>query len=475
MKIHLAIDLGAESGRVIAVWIDGDHVGLHEIHRFMHEPVTLPSGLHWSITHIWQEIVRGLTAAATWAKDAQHDVVSVGVDTWGVDWCLLDERDELIGLPHAYRDPRNPAFYEKVLERFSADRLYQTTGIQLMAINSLYSLYAHSQQSPNQWNAAKRFLFMPDLLHFWLCGNAVVERTIASTSQMLDIHSGQWSQQLLEPLGLFTSALGAIVPAGSVLGNLRSAVCDICGLNTSVKVIAPGSHDTASAVASVPATAQEPWAFLSSGTWSLLGTELSAPCVNQRAQDVMFTNEAGVDNTIRFLKNIAGLWLVQECRRAWARQVQAWTYADLTAQAVLAPASGEVLDTNFPEFQQPGNMPEKIERYAAEHGIRVPRSPGETVRLCLDSLASAYRNTLDKLEQTLGQRMERLYIVGGGAQNQLLNQLAEQYCQRPVITGPYEATAIGNGLVQAIACGELANLSELRQLVAKSLNQTPRS
>lgn len=470
MKIHLAIDLGAESGRVIAVWIDGDQVGLHEVHRFLHEPVTLPSGLHWSVTHIWQEIVRGLSAAATWAKEARHDVVSVGVDTWGVDWALLDERDELIGLPHAYRDPRNPAYYEQVLERFSAEQIYHTTGIQLMAINSLYSLYAHSQLSPRQWGAAKRFLFMPDLLHFWLCGNAMVERTIASTSQMLDIHTGQWSQSLLEPLGLYTSALGPIVPAGSVLGNLRTAVCEVSGLNSSVKVITPGSHDTASAVASVPATGTAPWAFLSSGTWSLLGAELHSPCVNSRAQEVMFTNEAGVGNTIRFLKNIAGLWLVQECRRAWSRQGQSWTYADLTAQAALAPPSTTLLDTNFPDFQQPGNMPDKIERYAAAHGIRIPQSPGETVRLCLDSLAAAYRSTLDKLEATLGQRFERLYIVGGGAQNQLLNQLAEQYCQRPVSTGPYEATAIGNGLVQAIACGELANLSELRQLVARSLN-----
>lgn len=470
MNVYLAVDLGAESGRVMAVGIRGDQVLLEVLHRFQHEPLALPSGLHWNITGIWQEILRGLSAAAAWAQQNGHTVQSIGVDTWGVDWCLLDQNDELVGLPHAYRDPRNGAYYDQVLQRFSAPEIYAETGIQLMSINSLYSLYAHSRLSPRQWSAAKRFLFLPDLFHFWLSGQAAVERTIASTSQMIEIATGQWSHKLLEPLGLMTEALGPIVPAGTILGQLRGPLAELTGLSTAVKIITPGSHDTASAVAAVPAGTDSSWAYLSSGTWSLLGAELGEPCVNDRAQQVMFTNEAGVANTIRFLKNIAGLWLVQECRRAWLRQGHEWSYAELTQQARTAPAATGVLDTTSPEFQQPGNMPEKIAKYAAEHGLPIPSTPGETVRLCLESLAAAYRNTLDKLEQALGRRFDRLHIVGGGAQNELLNQLAEQYCERPVITGPYEATALGNGLIQAIACGELESLQELRQLVRRSLN-----
>lgn len=469
MKIHLAVDLGAESGRVMGVGIAGDRVHLEELHRFQHEPVALPSGLHWNITQIWLDILRGLTAAATWAKLHQHEILSIGVDTWGVDWCLLDGNDELMGLPHAYRDPRNSAYYDQVLERFSAAEIYQETGIQLMSINSLYSLYAHSQLSPQQWSAAKRLLFMPDLLHFWLSGEAVVEHTIASTSQMLNIQSGTWSQKLLEPLGLYSGALGPIVPAGTVVGKLRAVVAQQTGLPSSVRIIAPGSHDTASAVASVPATNSDSWAFLSSGTWSLLGAELTSACVNERAQQVMFTNEAGVNHTIRFLKNIAGLWLVQECRRAWQRQGHEWSYAELTQQAADAAPTTGLLDTTFADFQQPGNMPEKISQYCRSHGLAVPQTPGEYVRLCLESLAAAYRGTIEKLEHALDRKVQQLYIVGGGGQNQLLNQLTQQHCQIPVHVGPFEATAIGNGLIQAMACGELKNLGELRQLVSCSL------
>ena len=331
-RAYIAIDLGAESGRVIvgvlaATRHPEDDLGagcprlrLEEVHRFAHEPVWLPTGLHWDMTGIWREIVRGLRQAANWASQNKVPLVSVGVDTWGVDWALVDKAGELVGLPHAYRDPRNLAAYEQAVAKLGAERIYQTTGIQFMALNSLYSLYAHKLADPGALAAAERLLFMPDLLHYWLSGSLAVEATIASTSQMVDCHTGDWARDMLGELGLPTRILGPISPPGTIVGTLRPALAAETGLPAELQVIAPAAHDTGSAVAAVPAVAGTNWCYLSSGTWSLLGAELAEPCVSAAAQAAMFTNELGVCGTTRFLKNIPGLWLVQECRRDLARQ-----------------------------------------------------------------------------------------------------------------------------------------------------------
>ncbi len=327
---YIAIDLGAESGRVIIGVLERERLRLEEVHRFLHEPVWLPTGLYWNIIGIWQQIVAGLRRAAEWGQSNRVEFASVGVDTWGVDWALVDKAGELVGLPHAYRDPRNNAAYDDVMAKLGADRIYRTTGIQFMPINSLYSLYAHKSADPQAFVAVDQLLFVPDLLHYWLSGVQTVEATIASTSQMIDCHSGDWAHDMLSELGLPTNILGPISPPGTSVGKLRTKLAEDTGLPGNLQVVAPATHDTASAVAAVPSADESNWCYLSSGTWSLLGTELDEPCVSAEAQAASFTNELGVAGKFRFLKNIAGLWLVQECRRDFARRGQEFDYPTLT-------------------------------------------------------------------------------------------------------------------------------------------------
>jgi rhamnulokinase len=465
---YLAIDLGAESGRVIVGILDGERLRLEETHRFLHEPVWLPTGLHWNITGIWREIVAGLRRAADWAKAIGVELVSVGVDAWGVDWALVDQAGELAGLPHAYRDPRNAAAYDAVLARLGADRIYRTTGIQFMPLNSLYSLYAHKLADPGAFAAADRLLFIPDLFHYWLCGERTIEATIASTSQMIDCHTGDWARELVGELGLPTNILSATTPAGTVVGKLRSQLAKDTGLPPTLRVVTPAAHDTASAVAAVPATADESWCYLSSGTWSLLGAEIDKPCVTPAAQAASFTNELGVKGTFRFLKNIAGLWLVQECRRDLARHGTELDYDALTRLANQATPLRTLFDPGHAAFQTPGGMLEKMREFARTTNQRVPDSPGEFVRAALESLALAYREKLLAMESILQRRFDSIHIVGGGGKNTLLNQMTADATGRRVIVGPYEATAMGNVLVQAMAVGQVCDASHLRRAVARS-------
>lgn len=470
---RIAIDLGAESGRVIVGTLADGRVALEEVHRFAHVPLWLPTGLHWDITGIWREILSGLRKAVAWAAANRCEIRSVGVDAWGVDWALVDKSGELVGLPHAYRDPRNLAAFDAVVAQLGSDRIYQATGIQLMAINSLYSLYAERLASPAALAAADRFLFLPDLIHYWLSGEMAVEATIASTSQMVDCHTGDWACDLLTELGLPTEILGSIVPPGTVVGTLRAQVASEIGLGDAaaagrVQVIAPAAHDTASAVAAVPATAEENWCYLSSGTWSLLGAELLDPCVSAAAQAAMFTNELGVGGKTRFLKNIPGLWLVQECRRELARRGQESDYASLTRLAAAAEAFRTRIDPLDVSFQTPGDILDKIADVARATNQPVPESPGEFVRCCLESLASTYRDKLVAMESILGRRFDVIHVVGGGGQNKLLAQMTADATGRRVVVGPYEAAALGNLLVQAMAGGEVADVGEIRQIVGRS-------
>jgi rhamnulokinase len=465
METYLAVDLGAESGRVIAVWLDRGAARYEELARFAHRPVELPSGLHWNITQIWSDIVSGLRNAVKWAAGRGHEIVSIGVDTWGVDWALVTGRGELLGLPHAYRDPRNPPFYEEALRIVGGERIYRETGIQLMPINSLFSVMAASRLDAELCAAAHRLLFIPDLLHYWLCGTMANERTIASTSQMLDSRTGAWATDLMDALSVPQHFLGATVPAGTRLGTITQAVAQATGLDPSVAIITPGSHDTASAVAAVPAESGSHWCFLSSGTWSLLGCELPSSLANEAARQANFTNEAGIGNTVRFLKNIAGLWLVQECRRQWTTEGNEWDYVTLTRLAGEAQPFRTLIDPAWGPFQTPDEMPRKMVEFARQTSQPIPDSPGAFVRCALESLALAYRMTIETMEGIVAQTFDVIHIVGGGGKNQLLNQIAADCTGRRIVAGPAEATALGNGLVQAMALGRLKGLPGLRESI----------
>jgi len=466
---YIAIDLGAESGRVIVGVLDSGKLRLEEVHRFAHAPAAMPTGLHWDITGIWREITAGLARAASWAAAERVQLVSVGVDAWGIDWALVDAAGELVGLPHAYRDPRCGPACERAVAQLGAERLYQTTGIQIMPINTLFTLYAHQLANPGALAAAEQLLFIPDLFHYWLSGNRMVEATIASTSQIFNCRTGEWSTDLLTDLGLPTNLFGAISPPGSVVGTIRASLSAATGLPAGLRVVTPASHDTGSAVTAVPGGGDGvDWCYLSSGTWSLLGAELTAPCLSAAAQEAMFTNELGVNGTTRFLKNIPGLWLVQECRRDLARRGEEFSYAELTRLAEAVEPFRTLVDPAHASFATTGEMLAKISDYARATGQPTPKSPGQFVRCCLESLALAYREKLATLESILGRRFEVIHVVGGGGKNTLLCQMTADATGRTVIVGPYEATASGNALVQAMTAGEIDNLSALRQVVANS-------
>ncbi len=465
----VAIDLGAESGRVVAVAVDASRSSfeLHEAHRFPTSSIQLPSGLHWDIGGIWREVVHGLLLVAGWATEREITVRSVGVDTWGVDWSLVDQSGELLGLPHTYRDPRNHKAFEEVTATISANEIYDISGIQIMPINSLFSLAAQVRQSPGLIQAAQRLLFIPDLLHYFLSGKMINEATIASTSQLIDIRTGSWSHRLLDACGVPPELFDETVPPGSVIGNITKRVAGESGLGRHVQVVAPTSHDTASAVAAIPAEPDTDWCFISSGTWSLVGAELDQPCLNEAAKQAMFTNETGVGNTIRFLKNIAGLWLVQQCRRAFASRGQSYSYDDLTELARLAEPFRTLIDPDHEPFAAPGRMLKKIDQFAIDTGQLVPETPGDYLRCCLESLALAYRKTIHKLQSVLDRRFEVIHVVGGGGRNELLNQMTAVATGLPVIVGPIEATAIGKALVQALGVGVLDDMQQVRRLIGK--------
>lgn len=471
-KAFVAVDLGAESGRVVALLLDQDNerFELHEAHRFPTNTIRLPSGLHWDIAGIWQEIINGLVLVAGWANENQHEVCSVGVDSWGVDWGLVDTHGELLGLPHAYRDPRNNRAFEAVTGQISTDEIYQITGIQIMPINSLYSVFAMSSHSPELVAAADHLLFIPDLFHYFLSRKLTNELTIASTSQILDIGTGDWSERLLELCDVSADVFSRPIPPGTVIGNIRKYVRAETGLGKEVQVVAPPSHDTAAAVAAIPADPASSWCFISSGTWSLVGAELSAPCTSPEAAGAMFTNEAGVAGTTRFLKNISGLWLIQQCRRAFAARGQTYSYDELTDIANMAEPFRTLIDPDHEPFAAPGKMLDKINQFAIDTSQPVPETPGDYLRCCLESLALAYRQTIENLQSVLGQQFDLVHVVGGGGKNELLNQMTADACGLPVIVGPFEATAIGNSLVQAMALGGIQDLNHLRRIVSNTIN-----
>ncbi|HET6381763.1 MAG TPA: rhamnulokinase family protein [Armatimonadota bacterium] len=462
MSQYLALDLGAESGRGVLGSLENGRLELSEIHRFANRPVALPDGLHWNIGGLYQEILHAITRGADKAKTLD----GIGVDTWGVDYALLDGRGELLGLPFHYRDHRTDDVMERVFARVSRQRIFKETGIQFMQFNTLFQLAAARERESPLPDAAETLLFLPDLFHFWLSGEQRVEFTIATTSQLYNPVARDWSRQMMEPLGIPPRLFQPVTPPGTIIGRLRKAVASETGAGA-VQIILPGSHDTASAVAAAPA-ASDDFVYISSGTWSLIGIELSAPRISAETMEGNFTNEGGVGGTIRFLKNIMGLWLVQECRRSWARQGREYSYGELAALAEEAPAFACLIDPDDPSFLAPDDMLSALDAFCRRTAQNLPGEPGAIIRACLEGLAFKYRENVLKLEAIAARSLNCIHIVGGGVQNRLLCQFAASATGKPVMAGPIEATAAGNILVQAMARGEIASLRELREVVRAS-------
>lgn len=493
----VALDLGAESGRAILGRFDGERLTLSEVHRFPNGPVPVPArdgrvSLHWDVLRLWREVLQGIAMAAHECRGGPgvRPLAGIGVDTWGVDFGLLNRDGRLIGSPYHYRDSRTDGMLAEAFARVGRASIFEQTGIQFLQINSLYQLLAMALARAPELEAAATLLPMPSLFNYWLTGRAACEFTIATTTQCYDPRQAAWAWPLLQALDIPTGIFGEIVPAGAVLGPLQPSLADdrwdtglanVSDVLGPVPVIAPASHDTGSAVAAVPAKGQD-FAWISSGTWSVMGAEVREPVITPHSLAYDFTNEGGVGGTFRLCKNITGLWLLQECRRTWAGQGEARSYAEWTEMAAGASPFLCVIDVDDPTFAKPGDMPERIRAYCRRTGQPVPDEKGALVRCILEGIALKYRLVLERLETMLGPsrpgsvghpgglRLQPIHIVGGGTQSRLLSRFTADATGREVITGPVEATAAGNILVQAVALGLLGSYAEAREVVRNSFD-----
>ena len=459
----LAVDLGAESGRVMRGSLAGGRLQIAEAHRFANGPLQQGESLRWDFPKILADVKRGIALAV---EQSGKNISGISVDSWGVDFGLLDARGELVENPRHYRDRQTEGMFEEAFRRVPKREVYERTGIEFRRINSLFQLLAMRLRRDPALERARRLMFTADLLAHALCGEIFAEYTLASTSQMADMHTGEWSSELLARLDLPVDLLPQIVKPGTVVGRLTAAVAAECGCGR-VPVIAAASHDTGAAVAAVPAQGDD-WAYLSSGTWSLAGVELKKAVITEASFEHNITNEGGVEGTIRFLTSLAGLWLVQECRRQWQREGSDLSYAQLTEMARRARPFAARIEPDDECFSAPGDMPARINAHLERTGQQPLSDKGEIVRSILEAVAFTYRRTLDSVDGMTGRRSRVLHIVGGGAQNVLLNQFAADATGREVITGPIEATSIGNVLIQAMAVGAIGSLAELRTVVRDS-------
>ncbi|MEU0144454.1 rhamnulokinase family protein [Streptomyces sp. NPDC006288] len=458
--VFAAVDLGATSGRVITGRVGPDDLVLTEAHRFANTPVRLPDGLRWDVLALHQGVLDGLRAAARTGP-----VISVGIDTWAVDYGLLDADGSLLGIPYHYRDGRSGAAAERVLADIGARELYGITGLQHLPFNTVFQLAAH--RTTAQWNTARTLLLMPDLLVYWLTGTVGAEVTNASTTGLFDARTCTWSDALIGRLGLDRSLFPPLREPGCVAGTLLPEVAGPTGLPAGTPVVTVASHDTASAVAAVPAT--EPgFAYVSCGTWSLAGLELDAPVLTEESRAANFTNERGIDGTVRYLRNIMGMWLLEECRRSWARDGVSTSLSDLLGAAARARPFAAVIDPDDPSFLAPGDMPSRIDAALTRTGQDLPVGPGGYVRCVLESLALAHRRTLREAARLAGRELTRVHLVGGGSRNELLCRWTADATGLPVTAGPAEATALGNVLLQARAHGSVGGLADMRGLVART-------
>ncbi|MEX2287769.1 MAG: rhamnulokinase family protein [Planctomycetaceae bacterium] len=465
-RCYLGVDLGAESGRVMAGLFDGSRVTLKQLHRFPNSAVEIGGSLRWNVLALWADIVLGLSEAAS---EFGNSVASVGVDTWGVDYVLLSKTGELLGQPVHYRDGRTDGMLEYAFARVPRRDIFAETGLQFLEFNTLFQLLAMQKTNGDLLRLADRLLMMPDFFHWCLCGSRVVEFTNATTTQCFHPVRGEWAYDLLRRFELPTSIFPDVVMPGTRLGRLRDGVATSTGL-ARIEVIASATHDTGAAVAAVPTdrTGNADWAYISSGTWSLMGVEVRQAVLTDRVLELNVTNEGGIDGTYRLLKNIMGLWLVQECRRSFNKQGRTLDYAELVPLAQQARPFRSLIEPDDARFLKPDDMPTAIRDWCRDHDEPMPDSPGELIRCALESLALKYRAVLDWLEELTMTRVEVIHIVGGGSQNELLNQFTANACGKPVIAGPMEATVLGNVLVQARAAGEVSTLSDIREVVRKS-------
>jgi rhamnulokinase len=455
-----AVDLGAESGRVMLARYDGQRLSLEEVHRFPNRPVTVRGHRLWNLLGMWDESLVGLRKAHQVAGALE----SVGVDTWGVDYGLVNAQGLLRAQPFHYRDHRTDGLMEEVFTRIPRGEIYARTGIQFMPINTLFQLYAHERQQPGELVEAHRLLLIPDLIHSWLCGELVSERTNATTTQCWDPTSGHWATNLLEQLEIPTLMLPPVVESGTPLGLLLPEWRSELG---GARVIAPATHDTGSAVAATPVRAAADWAYISSGTWSLVGAELAHPLITPEALARNWTNEGGVMGTTRLLKNVMGLWLLQECQRAWAHEQQVLDYDALLAQVDAVPAHTILIDPDDPRFLAPDHMPTAINEHLQARGLPPLDTPAAFARCIMESLVLRYCEVLRQLETLTERSVGMVHVLGGGSRNARLNQWLADAFDVPVIAGPAEATAFGNALMQLVGLGELRTLEEIRTVAQR--------
>ncbi len=464
IRKYMAIDLGAESGRVMLASLQDGSIALQEVHRFANTPIKKENSLKWDFAYLLSEVKEGIRQAA----GLGGDIRSIGIDTWGVDFGLIDANGDLLENPWHYRDARNMAMMENAAAIMPRDKIYQHTGNQFLPFNTLYQLMAYQHHQPDVLAKAESLLFMPNLLMYYLTGEIFAEYTIASTSQMMDMHTGAWSGPILQAFNISPKLLPVIKRPGVFTGRLKKDVARECGC-LCLPMAAVGCHDTASAVAGVPVVEQQPhWAYLSSGTWSLMGVELDQPLINQQTFRYDFTNEGGVSQTVRLLKNIMGLWPLQQCRQQWFSEGCDMDYAALTEMASRAQSFRAYVDVDQSIFLADGQMPEKINHYLRTHGQGKIEDQGQLTRVILESLAVKYGQTLARIKNLTGQDIEVVHIVGGGSQNDLLNQFTADATGKQVVVGPVEATVLGNVLVQAMADGVFEDVAEGRACIARS-------
>ena len=456
--LYAAVDLGGSSGRVTVGQIKDSKILLTEVHRFKHEPVQSEAGLFWDWQFIVDQVIIGLNAAFDLGP-----ITSVGIDSWAVDYGIINKKGEVIGAPHCYRDGRTDGLMAKLKAELGVEYIYSRTGIQFIFFNTMYQLVA--EKSSAIYLDADKFLMVPDLLNYLLCGAISTEITNASTTQLLNVHTRDWDWEMIEKLGIKKEIFPKINKPGQQMGVINGF-----GRLDGIKVISVGSHDTASAVAGTPLPASGDSAYISSGTWSLVGLELKNPVTDKKAMEFNITNEMGVEDRIRFIKNVAGMWLLEESLDYWAQSGQIYTAAQLAKEAALLPR-GAVIDANDPRFEKPGAMPERIAALCKQTNQKIPQTPAEYARCIFDSLADAYVKVLDQLQQAAGVKVNSINIVGGGSANKLLNQLTATATGKTVYAGPVEATVLGNIITQMQASGEIKSLEQARELIKLSTAQ----
>ncbi len=463
MKQYLAFDLGASSGRAILGTLDNGKVELQEIHRFENASIPINGGFFWNLIGLFNELKIGLKKAL----EAKAELSAIAIDTWGVDYAFIDRQGFFAGIPHCYRDPRTEGIQPWLYERIPQQKVYELTGIQFMNLNSVFQLASSVRSGDPALEIADKLLFIPNALTYLFCGNVSAEYSIATTSQLYNPTTRDWAWEIIDAMGLKRSLFPSITPSCTIAGTLLPSLQEELKC-PAIPVVLVGSHDTASAVAAVPASQGRSWAYLSSGTWSLLGVELEKPLVTEKARLANYTNEGGVGGTIRFLKNIMGLWLIQECRTEWKRRGLKYSFDELDAMAMEAEPFRSLINPNDDSFVTPGDMPSRIAAFCQKTGQPVPETPGQILRTALESLALRYRLTLDEIEDIIGKRIDMLHLVGGGCKNLLLNQFTADAIARPVQTGPVEATALGNIMGQALATGAVGSLAEARDIIRNS-------